>query len=314
MIPSRPTAAIIRKPRRSAADPRTEDLFEVDETIDASLYAIYKFHMFEADDPRVVSTMRAVEQKLWVKTRVGGVARYENDYYHRVSNDIASVPGNPWFICTLWLADYYITRAKTTAELKTAMPIFEWTAVARAGERRAGRAGESLHQRADQRQPADLVPCDGGEHCHQISGEARSTCSFATSASSRFTACAGAAPVEVQAQAHFDRLDAEFDVDDGRETASPDRANSSRDPTPQGVPGRAPRCRSTRATASAAKSASPTAQGVLRMIDGKALVDLRQLNQCDLDGECVDVCPTKVVTLKIFPFQVAAELPRPDAA
>ena len=76
----------------------------------------------------VVSTMKAVEEKLWVKTRVGGVARYENDYYHRISNDIAAVPGNPWFICTLWLADYFITRARTTAELKAALPIFEWTA------------------------------------------------------------------------------------------------------------------------------------------------------------------------------------------
>src|SRR3954469_9208601 len=107
-------------------EPTIDELFEVDETIDASLYAIYKFHMFEADDPRVVSTMRAVEQKLWVKTRVGGVARYENDYYHRISNDIASVPGNPWFICTLWLADYYIARAKSMDELKSALPIFEW--------------------------------------------------------------------------------------------------------------------------------------------------------------------------------------------
>src|SRR3954451_16366533 len=105
-----------------------DELFEVDETIDASLYAIFKFHLFEADDPRVQSTMRAVEQKLWVKTAVGGVARYENDYYHRVSQDIATVPGNPWFICTLWLADYFITRATTAAELKLALPIFEWTA------------------------------------------------------------------------------------------------------------------------------------------------------------------------------------------
>ena len=93
-----------------------------------SLYAIFKFHLFEADDPRVVATMQQVEEKLWVKTSVGGVARYENDYYHRISNDIAAVPGNPWFICTLWLADYYITRAKTPAELKLALPIFEWTA------------------------------------------------------------------------------------------------------------------------------------------------------------------------------------------
>jgi GH15 family glucan-1,4-alpha-glucosidase len=104
------------------------DVYEVDETIDASLYAIFKFHLFEADDPRVASTMKAVEQKLWVKTRVGGVARYENDYYHRVSDNIADVPGNPWFICTLWLADYYISRAKTADDLKLALPIFEWTA------------------------------------------------------------------------------------------------------------------------------------------------------------------------------------------
>jgi len=89
------------------------------------MYAIFKFHLFEADDPRVEATMKAIEEKLWVKTRVGGVARYENDYYHRISNDIAAVPGNPWFICTLWLADYFITRAKTTAELKLALPIFE---------------------------------------------------------------------------------------------------------------------------------------------------------------------------------------------
>ncbi len=93
-------------------DPKIEDVYEVDEVIDASLYAIYKFHLFEADDERVDATMKQVEEKLWVKTRVGGVARYENDYYHRISNDIAAVPGNPWFICTLWLADYFITRAR----------------------------------------------------------------------------------------------------------------------------------------------------------------------------------------------------------
>src|SRR5690348_3618377 len=106
----------------------TEDLYEVDETIDASLYAIYKFRLFDADDERVEATMKAVEDKLWIKTRVGGVARYENDYYHRVSNDIQAVPGNPWFICTLWLADYFITRAQSPADLKMALPIFEWTA------------------------------------------------------------------------------------------------------------------------------------------------------------------------------------------
>jgi ferredoxin len=39
--------------------------------------------------------------------------------------------------------------------------------------------------------------------------------------------------------------------------------------------------------------------GVLRMVEGKALVDLRKVNDCDLDGECVSVCPTGVVSLTV---------------
>jgi ferredoxin len=40
-------------------------------------------------------------------------------------------------------------------------------------------------------------------------------------------------------------------------------------------------------------------KGVLKMVDGKALIDLTQLNKCDLDGECVEVCPTDVVSLVV---------------
>jgi len=106
----------------------TDAGWEVDDTIDASLFAVFKFHAFEARDPRVESTMEAVEKALWVKTPVGGVARYENDTYHRASTDRLGVPGNPWFVCTIWLADYYITRGSTVEELKEAVPIFEWAA------------------------------------------------------------------------------------------------------------------------------------------------------------------------------------------
>ena len=69
-----------------------------------SFFGLWYFGMLAADAPRIVATMQAVRDRLWVKTEVGGVARYENDYYHRVSQDIENVPGNPWFICTLWLA------------------------------------------------------------------------------------------------------------------------------------------------------------------------------------------------------------------
>ncbi|MGF1635037.1 MAG: glycoside hydrolase family 15 protein [Phycisphaerae bacterium] len=116
-------------PIENAPDTATEtaELFEVDETLDAALFALYKFNLFDATDPRIEATMKAIEEELWIKTDVGGVARYANDYYHRISDDIERVPGNPWFICTLWLADFYIARAQTREELRQAVGIFEWT-------------------------------------------------------------------------------------------------------------------------------------------------------------------------------------------
>ncbi len=98
---------------------------EVDDTCDASLWALFAFGLFSADDPRLVSTMNTLRQRLWVNTPVGGMARYENDPYHRVSQDL---PGNPWFICTLWLADYLIERSKTIEDLDEAIAIMKWVA------------------------------------------------------------------------------------------------------------------------------------------------------------------------------------------
>ena len=108
--------------------PNESGEMEADATIDASLFAAFKFHAFEATDPRVASTMDAVARALWVNTPVGGIARYENDTYYRVSTDRRGVPGNPWFVCTIWMADYYIARGSTIEELKEAVPIFEWAA------------------------------------------------------------------------------------------------------------------------------------------------------------------------------------------
>lgn len=106
--------------------PRADGDFDVDATIDASLFGLFYFKAFEPDDPMVLETMRAVEEKLWAKTDIGGLARYEGDGYMRVSNDVAKVPGNPWFICTLWLAEYRISSAKTLEELERAVELLEW--------------------------------------------------------------------------------------------------------------------------------------------------------------------------------------------
>lgn len=98
---------------------------EVDSTIDASLYGVFAFGAYQADDEKVKSTMQQVSEKLWCKTKVGGLARYENDPYYRISNDVA---GNPWFVTTLWLAQYYIALEKTKTGLDKALDIMHWVA------------------------------------------------------------------------------------------------------------------------------------------------------------------------------------------
>jgi GH15 family glucan-1,4-alpha-glucosidase len=97
-----------------------------DPTLDSSLCALFLFGMVPAQDPRVQQTMQALEQTLWVQTPIGGMARYENDDYYRVTADLAVAQGNPWFISTLWLAQYRIACATTLAELHQALPLLEW--------------------------------------------------------------------------------------------------------------------------------------------------------------------------------------------
>src|SRR5512135_2493258 len=99
--------------------------WQVDNVLDASLAGLWLFGLYPPDHPRIVATMTAIRERLWVKTGVGGVARYEDDYYHQVTWDIAQVPGNPWFICTLWLARWYAVTARTPDELKPAMTLLQ---------------------------------------------------------------------------------------------------------------------------------------------------------------------------------------------
>jgi GH15 family glucan-1,4-alpha-glucosidase len=107
---------------------RADGSVERDSTLDASMFAIHQFGLLPSDDPLLVSTMEALERRLWCRTQVGGMARYENDYYHQVSHDLDRVPGNPWFICTLWLADWHATRATSVADLERSRDLLQWVA------------------------------------------------------------------------------------------------------------------------------------------------------------------------------------------
>lgn len=97
-----------------------------DLTLDSSISGLFLFGMFDAHDPKLGRTMQALEQTLWVKAQSGGMARYENDYYYQVTHDLGQAQGNPWFICTLWLAQYRITHATGLDQLRGALQLLEW--------------------------------------------------------------------------------------------------------------------------------------------------------------------------------------------
>jgi GH15 family glucan-1,4-alpha-glucosidase len=100
--------------------------YELDEVIDVSLSGLAILGAVPPKAPRMVETMEAIRQQLWLKTPVEGCARYQNDVYHRPDDSPKDIPGNPWFISTLWLGEYVIACAESLQELRKAIPYLEW--------------------------------------------------------------------------------------------------------------------------------------------------------------------------------------------
>ncbi|NMP24137.1 glycoside hydrolase family 15 protein [Sulfobacillus harzensis] len=97
-----------------------------DPTPDASLLLIPQFGFLAPDHPVMGQTAQWIRESLAVPSDVGGLARYRGDHYHRAPHLGPEVPGNPWFICTLWLADYLLMRARTPDDLARPREIIEW--------------------------------------------------------------------------------------------------------------------------------------------------------------------------------------------
>jgi len=109
---------------RSAS--RTGDGYERDVTVDASLAGLVMFSVLDPHDERVEATLRAIRTHLAVHTDVGGLARYAGDQWHRVVDDTERVPGNPWFIPSLWMMRCDIARARTLEELRASLEWMRW--------------------------------------------------------------------------------------------------------------------------------------------------------------------------------------------
>ncbi len=107
---------------------RTNAGYELDEVLDVSLAGLVSLGVFDAADLKVAQTMEAIREQLWVKTPVGGFARYQNDHYQATLDNSRDVPGNPWVIATLWVAQYLIARAQSVDQLHEAIPYLEWCA------------------------------------------------------------------------------------------------------------------------------------------------------------------------------------------
>ncbi|MGA1865488.1 MAG: glycoside hydrolase family 15 protein [bacterium] len=105
---------------------RIDEGYKLDEVIDVSLLSLATLGVFDSNDQRMIETAKAVREQLWLKTSVEGCARYQGDVYQLAEDSPKGIPGNPWFISTLWLAEYFIDQAKDKQQLQAALPYIEW--------------------------------------------------------------------------------------------------------------------------------------------------------------------------------------------
>jgi GH15 family glucan-1,4-alpha-glucosidase len=97
---------------------------EYDKTIDmSSIHAIYTYGVLDIDDPIVEESIKTIEEKLRLHTGIDGVPRYEGDRYYV---QVDGVP-NPWYITTLWLAQYYARSARRVEDLDIVTYWLNWS-------------------------------------------------------------------------------------------------------------------------------------------------------------------------------------------
>lgn len=91
-----------------------------DDTLDiSSLFGPYMFAELPLGDDRLSRTALNVEGKLFNQSPIGGVIRYEHDGYFLSKQQYK---GNPWIVCTLWLAQYYISSDR----IQEARKLVDW--------------------------------------------------------------------------------------------------------------------------------------------------------------------------------------------
>lgn len=91
-----------------------------DNTLDvSSLYGVVMYGLKPVTAPEVLDTIKLIEELLLDKSPSGGSPRYEDDAYFKTD---APYTGNPWFVTSLWIAQYYIKAGRT----EHARGIMQW--------------------------------------------------------------------------------------------------------------------------------------------------------------------------------------------
>lgn len=84
---------------------------EKDDVVDlSSVFGAYTFGLFAHDSNEIKTSIETIEQMFGINNGTLGLPRFEDDDYRRAS---PGVTGNYWFICSFWLAQYYIDNGNT---------------------------------------------------------------------------------------------------------------------------------------------------------------------------------------------------------
>jgi glucoamylase len=95
-----------------------------DDRIDmSSFYGIFRFGVLPPNHKILKTSFQKVESDLTNQNEIGGVIRYVGDEFHRFRENGLS---NPWFITTLWKAQYQIATATTKKELEETKKFLLW--------------------------------------------------------------------------------------------------------------------------------------------------------------------------------------------
>ncbi len=85
---------------------QTDSIAEkVDHRTDSSVHILWQFAKLDPNKEEIRNTVIQISEK--IATGDGGYARFENDHYLSVEGEFT---GNPWYISTLWQAQYFLVQ------------------------------------------------------------------------------------------------------------------------------------------------------------------------------------------------------------